>query len=125
MRVLVQPIIFANDSSGATPLPAEIGTEVLITIHPDWVLGEDGYYYYTKVLMPGKTAPNLFEQVTLAGTSVLGPEYINATLKIEVKVEGVDYYKWNYRNAWWENPASPPASGVLGTVETTLSALAI
>ena len=127
VRLLVQPIIFANDSSGATPLPAEIGTEVLLNIDTNpatrkWVLGEDGYYYYLGVLKPGETAPPLFTQAQLS--PALGPEYINATMKIEVKVEGVDYYQWNYHYAWWENPASPPASGVLGTVESALSALA-
>jgi len=135
VRLLVQPIVFARDLSGATPLPAELGVEVLL-FHGDppslvpgydtahWLLGEDGYFYYLGVLMPGETAPPLFTYAGLAGTSVLGPEYISATMKIEVKVEGVDYYQWNYCNAWWENPASPPAAGDLGTVESILSALA-
>jgi len=126
VRLLVQPTIFANKADGATPLPAEIGQEVLISIDPEgtgkWVFGEDGYYYYLGLLKPGETAPPLFTHVRLS--SALGPEYTNATLKIEVKVEGVDYYAPNYRNAWWETPASPPSSGVLGTVESALSALA-
>ena len=124
VRILVEPIIFADDSDGATPLPAEIGVQVKLDINlTDWILGEDGYYYYLGLLGPGKTAPSLFTTVELANP--LGLEYQNATLKIEVKVEGVDYYKWNYRNAWWENPAVPPSgSSALATVEGTLSALA-
>ena len=134
VRLLVQPVIFANDSSGATPLPAEIGKEVLLLDldTTKWKLGEDGYYYYMGVLMPGEEAPPLFTKAQISGS--LGPEYDNATLKIEVKAEGVDYYPWHYRDAWWDyndpwwydltGPTAPLASGNIGDIELALRDLA-
>ncbi|MCL2301132.1 MAG: hypothetical protein FWC27_13400 [Firmicutes bacterium] len=125
VRLLVQVTAFADDPTQATPLPMKIGREVNLNIFTaDWMLGEDGYYYYLGLLAPGETAPPLFTDVILGGPGVLDARYVNATMKIEVKVEGVDYYKWHYRDGWWVNPASPPSTGNLGTIEGTLSALA-
>jgi len=127
VRLLVQVTAFANDPTQATPLPMEIGTGKQVNMNIDtanWRLGEDGYYYYLGLLRPGETAPPLFTDVTLGGPGVLDSQYINAKMKIEVKVEGVDYFKWHYRDGWWENPASPPSTGALGAIESTLSALA-
>lgn len=122
VRILVQAVIFKKDE--ATPLPAEIGKEVLLNIDPtgsgDWVLGEDGYYYYTKLLLPGQSTPLLFSEVRLA--PVLPDEYQEATMKIEVKMEGVDYFKPHYREAWWE--VSPPVLPNLVAIDGILDGLA-
>jgi hypothetical protein len=94
---------------------------VLLNINTaKWRLGEDGYYYYLEVLNPGQEADPLFTQVRLAPG--LGPEYQEATMKIEVKMEGVDYYKDHYREAWWE--VSPPVLTNLAAIDGALQALA-
>ena len=127
VRLLVEVTAFANDPAQATPLPMEIGPGKQVNMNIDtanWTLGEDGYYYYLKRLMPGDTAPPLFTDVTLGGPGVLDAIYEEATMKIEVKVEGVDYFKWHYRDGWWVDPASPPSTGALGAIESALSALA-
>lgn len=125
VRLLVQVTAFKNDPSQATPLPMKISREVNLNIDTaNWMLGEDGYYYYLGLLRPGDTAPPLFTDVILGGYGVLDSQYYNAEIKIEVKVEGVDYYKWHYRDGWWANPASPPSTGNLGAIESALSALA-
>jgi hypothetical protein len=132
-RVLVSPTIFANDNTGATPLPAGIGQEVLLNIDTaNWKLGEDGYYYYMGLLQPGQSAPPLFTQVELP--SVLDELYNSATMKIEIKVEGVDYYtykeglstRYHFRDAFWADPTdAPPATlPALRDIDSTFAGLA-
>lgn len=124
VRLLVFPAIFIDYPSGRKLLPAQIGKEVLLDIDTaNWMLGEDGYYYYLDRLMPGQTTPPLCTTITLADASVLTPEYYNAKVNFEIKGEFVNCQEWSYRDAWWGKNAAPPSTGNLGHIENTLGGL--
>ena len=89
-----------------------------------WAEGGDGYYYYLGKLDPGQTTEQpLFTSVTLA--SDLGPEYDNATMKIEIKIEASDTVRASYRDGWWRNGDVPPTDPNLIPIDNTLQGLAI
>lgn len=113
VRVLVIPEIIAKKDWAGNQLllPAAISKEVLlldgsgnqIADNENWIYGGDGYYYYLKALKPGQTTPPLFEKVELSSVNNndLGDYYQEASLSIEVKVEGINDTQWAYRDAWW------------------------
>jgi predicted ribosomally synthesized peptide with SipW-like signal peptide len=85
----------------------------------DWAIGDDGYFYYLHVLQPGESTEtlgkNLFNEFTL-NTAALPAEYSGATLRLEVKVEGVLAQKSDYRDAWWAG--ATPAAAPLSYIDT-------
>ncbi|MCL2332069.1 MAG: hypothetical protein FWC54_01085 [Actinomycetia bacterium] len=88
-----------------------------------WADGGDGYYYYLGKLSPGQTTVQpLFSSVTLA--SGLGPEYNNARMKVEVKLEAAEAIRATYRDGWWRNGDVPPASTALINIDNLLKDLA-
>jgi predicted ribosomally synthesized peptide with SipW-like signal peptide len=122
VRLMALPTVIAAD--GATVLPASFGHEVVADFAAAaWVDGQDGYYYYLKVLPPGDTTdPKLFSQVKLAAD--LDQRYDGATLTVEVKSEAIAIAKWSYRVSWWGSAAAP-AAGPLATVDAVLQKLAV
>lgn len=124
VRVMVLPVFIADDD---TLLPAKFGEQLSFTIDDThWRYGGDGYYYYLHVLEPGQDTNslgrNLFSQVTLSDD--LSYEYIDATLRIEVKCEAVDLKQDNYRVAWWGHAAVPGNSTLQG-IDTILAAFVV
>lgn len=120
VRIMALPVIVASD--GKTLLPAEIGKEVLLDINTsDWQPCSDGYYYYNKRLEPGTETDFLFTQASISGTA--GHDYHDATLRIEIKCEAVEYKKWEYRASWWGSSAAPAEADRLA-VDQLLSILA-
>lgn len=53
----------------------------------DWTLGEDGFYYYNRVLQPGETTEPLFTTVTFEPE--MGNDYMNARVEITVRAQAV------------------------------------
>lgn len=53
----------------------------------NWVDGKDGFWYYQKPLMPGKTTPNLFDKVTFSKD--MGNDYMNCKFNIIVSAQAV------------------------------------
>jgi hypothetical protein len=53
----------------------------------DWTEGEDGWFYYKRILAPGETTKDLFTAVTFPAS--LGNDYMNARVKIDVLAQGV------------------------------------
>jgi hypothetical protein len=127
VRVMVFPTLVAAD--GVTHLEATIGNQLTFVgfNSTDWIDGNDGYYYYNKILPAasggtnGKTS-SLFTDVTVSNT--IGGSYQNAQLTVTVLSEAIDIKKWNYRNAWWNNSNGTGLSTELTAVDTALSALA-
>ncbi|MGX7024518.1 hypothetical protein [Vagococcus hydrophili] len=117
VRVLVVPEI--EDSDG-TLLPSEIGKEVLVDVHPDWVLGEDGFYYYMKKVPAGKETTELFKTVTLDEKLASNKDYSykDAKMTISLKSETVISAGDNYRKAWWLGKV--PTEKNLKTVDAEL-----
>ena len=52
-----------------------------------WVL-HDGWYYYTGIVNPGETTPNVFSHVEIVGAKV-DNRYIGKTLTLTVKAQAV------------------------------------
>ena len=119
VRVLVIAEIIGADG---TVLPGNPGAEFTFTglNTTKWKYGGDGYYYYLDKLVSGETTPALFTGVTLA--SGLGDEYMNAAMKIDVKLEAVETAKWKYREAWWQGVT--PNAAPLSDIDAVLSVLA-
>ncbi len=53
-----------------------------------WVLHDDGWYYYTGIVNPGETTPNVFSHVEIVGSKV-DNSYIGKTLTLTVKAQAV------------------------------------
>jgi predicted ribosomally synthesized peptide with SipW-like signal peptide len=88
-----------------------------------WANGADGYYYYLDKLDPAMTTTQpLFSSVTLAAG--LSPEYENASMKIEVKVEASEISRSKYRDGWWKNGDNVPSSQALARIDEVLRAMA-
>ncbi len=51
----------------------------------DWTDGSDGFYYYNKILQPGKTTTALFNGVTVNGA----PKDPNASFSVDVYQESI------------------------------------
>ena len=68
-------------------------------IHADWVLDEDGYWYYKNVLAAGATSSNILDGLTL-----------NAAIDMGLKGT-IQYYT--------KKPAPKPADNAIGTNEAT------
>lgn len=103
VRLLVHPTIQAADG---TVLPVTIGKEITLDLNTtDWMYGEDGYYYYLRILQPGEETPNLFTKVKF--TEIYSTLYTNATFKIEIKCEAVGIEKWDYRESFWGSDGIP------------------
>lgn len=60
---------------------------ITLNISSDWVLGEDGWYYYKHVVTPGQNTTPLFTGVTF--DTDMGNAYQNATTTIEVNAQAV------------------------------------
>ncbi len=53
-----------------------------------WVLHDDGWYYYTGIVNPGETTPNVFSHVEIVGSKV-DNSYIGKTLTLTVNAQAV------------------------------------
>lgn len=107
VRLLVLTEIISADG---VPLPADTSVVTFNDVNTSEWLYVNGWWYYLDVLEPGDVTPNIFSGVTFAPS--MPDEYQNAGMKIEVKLEAVDIYQWNYRAGWWpQYPSSsaPPA----------------
>lgn len=53
----------------------------------DWTLGEDGWYYYNKLVNPAEVTSNLLTEVSF--DKLLGNEYFDAHVEINVSAQAV------------------------------------
>lgn len=53
----------------------------------NWLLGDDGYYYYRHILAPGEATAHLFDAVQFAPE--MGNEYQNSKIYIDISAEAV------------------------------------
>lgn len=73
------------------------------TVKPNaWVLGSDGFYYYTSVLPVGEGTTRLLEGVTLGGN--LSSFYEGKKLMVDVEVEAIQATKEAYEAVWTTLP---------------------
>jgi hypothetical protein len=117
VRIMVLPTVIKDGQ----PLEAQIGNEIIIKDldTTKWMDGGDGYYYYLSILRPGETAsPYLFTEVELSPEVKADPDYIGASLNIEVKADSV-YAYGDFETAWWNNQI-PPAPDPINTIDAIL-----
>lgn len=73
------------------------------SIEPNaWILGSDGFYYYTSVLPVDGETPLLLESVTLGGN--LSSFYTGKKLMVDVEVEAIQATKEAYEATWTTLP---------------------
>lgn len=72
----------------------------------NWTKGEDGYYYYTKVLGAGEKTPLLFDKLTLAGDTDLG-EYEEILKYSTATIADIELLETAYDVALAEYKADP------------------
>lgn len=68
--------------AGSTEIPV-----VSYDLGSDWLLGEDGWCYYTKPVPKGDATTELFRQVDFA--KQMGNEYQNCKVSIQIKAQAV------------------------------------
>lgn len=77
-------------SDGTTAKDQQIDSAIYLNLNLDseeWILGEDGFYYYNKPLKNNETTSHLFTTVRFDGN--MGNEYQNASLTINVFAQAV------------------------------------
>lgn len=121
VRVMLFPEVQKTGEDGSTRIFAvAIGKELIVDINTtNWVLGEDGYYYYTDSVKPGSAAatPVLFSSVMLKAG--LDSSYTDATTTLLVKAEAVNCNVGNFRDAWWQG--QQPTSTNLKKIDEMLT----
>lgn len=116
-------LLFPEMTQGDYMLPIDdvIDIKYNVTNDSNWLLGEDGYYYYTKIIMPSMETNVLFDQVVV---DMMNDEvkqlYNEADFKIDVKMESVDYRDNEYRFSWWQNRDAAPTEPRLKQVDDLL-----
>ncbi len=116
VRAIVIPEIQDKDKAF---LPSKIGENLHVTANKDWVLGEDGFYYYLKKVSEGEETTPIFNSVRL--DSRMYSEYNDASLKIALKSETVISSEDNYRKAWWQGKV--PSEKNLKIVDNALQTI--
>ncbi|MEG0284886.1 MULTISPECIES: hypothetical protein [Vagococcus] len=118
-RLLVFPEFKKGDE--ILPIDESLGIKYNISANSDWLLGEDGFYYYTKIIKPGEESPVLFDEVTVDSLSDEAKElYSGAEFSIDVKLESVDFRDNEYRFSWWGNRDNAPTEKNLKLVDDKL-----
>jgi len=128
VRVLVSPKVLSSEIPPLS-LPCNGPDTAGILIYDDidttatnWAYGGDGYWYYLKKLTPNASTEPLFTAVEI--DSGIDEAYDGASLEIDVKMNAVETYKWQYREQWWNTDAAPAGAALL-LVDSKLSLLAI
>lgn len=117
IRVLAMPTMI---TANGTVLPCHFGEQVTVNLNAAyWKDGEDGYYYYLDILLPGENTQPLFESVKVTVGS--SSSYIGADFSIHIKSEASEISTNAYRTSWWNN--NIPSSGPLKEIDDTLQLL--
>lgn len=95
------------DSVNSTELSSAQCLEVDLN-EQDWVLREDGYLYYNKVVEPNVTTAPVFTNVTIVGDQV-DNSYIGKTLSLTVNAQAVQQEN-NPAEHPWDAQGWPSAS---------------
>ena len=84
-----------------TVLPNEFNNEIIARydIGEDWVLGPDGYYYYTKIMKENEETPLLIHEVEFNGPAMTDT-YQGAKFTLDVKAEAVQASHYAFRDEW-------------------------
>lgn len=120
VRVMLFPEIKKQRTEGHQLLPVVIGNELVLDLDTvNWLVGEDGYYYYLDSVKPGKDATTsaLFTKLTLK--SGLDSSYKEAKVSLLVKVEAINCTAESYREAWWQGMS--PTTSNLKKIDTALA----
>lgn len=68
--------------------PAQYEDKIIFELGEDWVPGEEGWYYYNKVLTGSDVTTSLLDGVTFKGPD-MGNEFKNSTYSITVQAQAV------------------------------------
>ena len=93
VRVMILPKALSKEN---VLLPSEIGKDIVINLNSEWIDGEDGYYYYKKILGPTESTDKIFTSITLTNK-----EYVEAKISVEIKAETIAAYSDLYKEAFW------------------------
>lgn len=125
LRVLAVPVITKTEDGEQLLLPATVdGDKPVLTIdynQKEWMLGEDGYYYYLEKIPKGASTAALFTKVKMNQANIIG-DYKDAVLSFEIKSEAIGVTKFAYRDAWWEGAV--PSTNQLLEIDNILKKLA-
>ncbi|MBP1040238.1 hypothetical protein I6N95_04345 [Vagococcus sp. BWB3-3] len=114
VRVMILPTL---ETSAGKVFSPRLGKEVLIGgMTTSWVAGEDGYYYYTKVIEGSEKSEPLIEDVTLHHVPSGGQE----ELSIQLKVESINTSKDGFVEAWWQGVEPTAADEPYYSIYTAL-----
>ena len=87
-----------------------------------WAEGDDGYYYYTKVLGAGEKTPLLFDKLTLAGDTDLG-EYEEILKYSTAAITDIEPLEAAYDVALTDHKAEPDDTAKKATLDAAKTAL--
>ena len=119
-RVLVFPEI--RKANQSLPIDDTVSISYNIEKKSPWILGEDGYYYYTKMLKPKEESDVLFNEITfdIKDKKEFEEKYVDALVTIDVNLESIDARKNEYRFSWWGNYDLPLMGDKLKEIDSLL-----
>jgi hypothetical protein len=118
VRILLHPNIMGYDQPYV--YPANIGQEVIADVDTEnWMLGEDNYYYYLKVLKPGEQTPDIITKVSLRNG--LPSDYHRAYFHFDLKSEASFASVYDCERSFWDKKPPPPSKPNLVEIYRILS----
>jgi len=120
LRVKITPVWDAKGN-----LPQSDATEAVdlnLANNSDWIKGNDGYYYYTKVLAKGATSSQLLDSVDIKGTFNMTEDYQNRGLTVKVESDAIQTTNGAWQDAWKTAEADPTVKAALEKIQTANTA---
>ncbi|WP_138421372.1 hypothetical protein [Vagococcus zengguangii] len=112
IRVLAHPYLTYKEQ--LIPTVTDDGSKLLEVDYnlSDWIDGQDGYFYYKKVIEPEEITPFLFSKVIFHSfeqiETLAGVNFADLKLDFTIKVEAINTSKFAYRDAWWQGEIKLP-----------------
>lgn len=116
LRVKITPVW---DAKGK--LPESNATEAVdlnLADNNDWIKGNDGYYYYTKVLGKKETSSQLLDSVDIKGSFNMTQDYQDRGLTVKVESDAIQTTNGAWQDAWKSAEADPNVKAALEKIQT-------
>ena len=120
LRVKITPVW---DVKGNLPqTDATEAVDLNLASNSDWIKGNDGYYYYTKVLAKGATSSQLLDSVDIKGSFNMTEDYQNRGLTVKVESDAIQTTNGAWQDAWKTAAADKNVSAALEKIQTANTA---
>ena len=116
LRVKITPVW---DAKGKLPeTDATDAVDLNLANNSDWIKGNDGYYYYTKVLDKNATSSELLDSVDIKESFNMTEDYQNRGLTVKVESDAIQTTNGAWQDAWKTAAADPNVKAALQKIQS-------